>query len=203
MDYRNLPSNSHKSKEEQQTRQKKEKVATGKVTLKKKSLLRRVFSGLIEDDAKSIGDYIIEDVLQPTLKKTCLSIITGSAERIFGVSARSSNQQFLKKSNASYTSYSSVSKSNNEPKVRSSSRYDFDDIIFENRGDAEDVKDAITALIEGQYKVATVADLYDLIGIEETEFTDNNYGWTNPKNFSVSFTNGGYRLNVPNPIPLR
>ena len=201
MDYRNLPSNSHKSKEEQ-PREKKEKITTGKVTMKKKSLVRRILSGLIEDDAKSIGDYIVEDVLQPTLKNTILSIITGSAERIFGGSAKP-NQTYYKKSNASYVNYSSMSKQKSETKPRSTSRYDFSDIIFENRGDAEDVKDAITALIEGQYKAATVADLYDLIGIEETEFTDNNYGWTNPKNFSVSFTNGGYRLNVPNPIPLR
>lgn len=201
MDYSTLPPNSHKSKEE--TAEKKERVkkaVKGKVTVKKRSFKDRFFSNLISEDAGSIGDYIIDDLLIPTIKNTIVSLITGSAERIFGTSSTTVKGAKYVKSNASYVDYTAAS---NTPKTnKKGARYDFKNAIFENRTDAEDVKDALTALIEGQYRCATVADFYDLIG-EDPEFTDNNYGWTNPKYFSVTYTNGGYRLNLPNPSPLK
>lgn len=201
MDYSTLPSNSHASKEEaEEKKERVKKVVKDKVKVKKRSLRERLFSDLINKDASSIGDYIIDDLLRPTIKSTILSLITGSAERIFGGGGSPSKGVKYVDSNASYVDYTAAS---SKPKKRErSGRYDFRTAVFKSRSDAEDVKDALTALIEGQYKYASVADFYDLIG-EDPEFTDNNYGWTNPKYFSVTYTNGGYCLNLPNPIPLK
>lgn len=177
-------------------REKKPKITTGKVTVKKRSFKERFFSNLIEEDAGSLSDYIIDQLLIPTIKSTIVNIITGSAQKIFGEGSAPAKN----KPPGTYINYNSMSK----PTAASStsSKYSFDNLIFENRSDAEDVKDQIMALIEGQYKVATVADLYDLVG-RPTQFTDNNYGWMDLKNITVTYKDGGYKINLPKPVPLR
>ena len=64
-----------------------------------------------------------------------------------------------------------------EPSARNRSRHDFDDIVLDSRGEAEEVLSTLVDLVE-DYGVASVADLYDLVGIEST-FVDTKYGWTN------------------------
>ena len=66
----------------------------------------------------------------------------------------------------------------------SRARHDFDDILFESRGEAEDVLSHLVDLTI-DYGVASVADFYDLSGIE-SQFTDNKYGWTNLRDAEVT-----------------
>ena len=55
-------------------------------------------------------------------------------------------------------------------------------------------------LIE-KFKVASVADLYDLVGVS-CDYTANNYGWTNLRNASVVRVRDGYLLKLPRALPL-
>ena len=77
------------------------------------------------------------------------------------------------------------------------SRHDFDDIILETRGEAEDVLSHLVDLIE-DYGVASVGDYYDLLGIESA-FTDNKYGWTNVADGYIDRTRDGYCIRLPRP----
>ena len=79
-------------------------------------------------------------------------------------------------------------------------RLNFDDIILESRGEAEEVLSHLLELVEN-YGVASVADLYELVGITGS-FTDNKYGWTNLSTASVSRVRDGYLLNLPNATPI-
>lgn len=79
-------------------------------------------------------------------------------------------------------------------------RHDFDEIILENRVEAEEVLDRLFERIE-EYGTATVADLYDLVGMTG-DYTDNKYGWTGLATASVSRTKGGYVLDLPRPEVL-
>lgn len=178
-------------------REKQSKITTGKVTVKNRTFRQRFFSNLINEDAGSLGDYIIDQLLIPTIKSTIVNIITGSAEKIFGESARPSRS----KPTGAYVDYNSYSKKTTSPPP-AKTKYAFDDLIFEYRNDAEDVKDQLMAIIEGPYRQASVADLYDLVG-RPTDFTDNNYGWQELKNISVVYKDGGYKINLPKPMPLR
>jgi hypothetical protein len=77
----------------------------------------------------------------------------------------------------------------------------FEDIVFETKGDAVDVRDTLINTIE-QYGQATVANFYDLVGITE-EYTDHDYGWTNLASSSISMVRGGgWVVNLPKPILL-
>ena len=79
-------------------------------------------------------------------------------------------------------------------------RHDFDEIILDTRGEAEEVLSTLVDLTI-DYDMATVADLYDLVGID-SNFTDNKYGWTDLRNASVSRVRGGYLINLPHTQPL-
>ena len=73
--------------------------------------------------------------------------------------------------------------------------YEYDDIIIESRGDAELVLDQLEEIIS-TYGVASVADLYDLVGITGRSYTDNKYGWTDIRNAKVVRT-GRLYLTAP------
>ena len=79
-----------------------------------------------------------------------------------------------------------------EPSLRNRSRHNFDDIILDSRGEAEEVLSHLVDLVD-DYGMASVADLYDLVGIT-SNFTDNKYGWTNLSSASVSRVRDGYLI---------
>ena len=74
------------------------------------------------------------------------------------------------------------------------------DIIIENRGEAEDVLSRMDELID-QYGLVSVADLYDLVGINGN-YTDNKYGWFNIRTASVVRVRDGYMIKLPKAVPL-
>lgn len=78
--------------------------------------------------------------------------------------------------------------------------HDFSDIILASRADAEEVLDRLRDLVS-QYDVATVNDLYDLVGLTG-EFTDDKWGWTDLRTASVRVVRGGYLLNLPRTQPI-
>ena len=51
------------------------------------------------------------------------------------------------------------------------------------------------------YGSATVADLYDLVGIT-CNYTDNKYGWTNLRNAEPIRVRDGYMLKMPKALPI-
>ena len=51
------------------------------------------------------------------------------------------------------------------------------------------------------YGLVSVADLYDLVGINGS-YTDNRYGWTNIANAKVVRVPTGYMLKLPKVMPL-
>lgn len=202
--------NSHKYKKEQaeaanNERKKVEKVVTGKVKTKKKSEVSKFADVFISEDAANVKSYIIFDVLVPTIVDTIRDIAIGSLDMIFGRGTGRSRKRSSGSSNASYVSYRSYSDNRDDRRdnyrERMRSRFAFDDIIIDNKGEAEDVLDHLDALID-QYDQASVADLYDLVGVSP-EYTDHKYGWTNLANASVErVRGGGYILRLPRPQPI-
>ena len=100
-------------------------------------------------------------------------------------------------SKISYRSYYDSRESERRESERGlASRYSFDDVIFDNRGEAEDVLRMMDELIE-TYGNASIADFYDLVGITGN-YTDNKYGWTNISTAKVvRVSNGGYMIKFP------
>ena len=78
---------------------------------------------------------------------------------------------------------------------------DYDDIVFDTRGDAESVLDAMHDII-AQYGTVSVADLYDLARVPNDNFTMNRYGWTNLNGAQPVRVRDGYILKLPRVVPL-
>jgi hypothetical protein len=80
------------------------------------------------------------------------------------------------------------------------SRHNFDEIVLDQRAEAEEVIDRLFDVVN-RYESATVADLYELVGLSSTH-TDNNWGWTDLTGAGVSRIRGGYLLDLPEPEPF-
>ena len=177
-----------------------EKVVSGSVTVKKKSALAKMRDMFIAEDANKVGNYILLDVLVPSVKRAIVDVIKSSADMIFGTTGSKSSNSSTKYSYGGmpYVSYSSVNK-RPEPTV-ARSQYEIGDIIFENRPDAEEVLSQMDELIS-VYGQASVADLCESVGTPY-EYSANKYGWKNLHDAVPIKTPHGYSLRLPRPIPL-
>lgn len=191
--------NSHRFKEEQkdsppEERKKVEKVVKGTVKTKKKSEISKLADVFISEDIKNVRSYIFMDVLVPAIKDAIEDIVTKGIRMILrgGTDTRY-------KSGADRISYVKYSDKRDDRGPIDSSRtrtgYNYDDIILESRGEAEEVLTRMDELIE-TYGMVSVADLYDLVG-KTCNYTDNKYGWTNVRNAEPVRVRDGYMLKLP------
>lgn len=193
-------SNSHRSKEEQVENKKVEKVVKGSVKTKRRSSGAKFKDVFMAEEASSVKDYILMDVLLPAVKKAISDVVTNGIDMIlYGETGRSSSGR--KSSKVSYTKYYDDRERGYERDYRRVRRgYEFEDIFLETRGEAEEVLNRMEDLIDN-YGIVSVADLYDLVGITGN-YTDNKYGWTNLRNARIERARDGYYLNLPKALPI-
>ena len=195
-------SNSDKSREKQINKpvpeKKIEKVVQGEVRSKKKSGLQKIADAFVPDDVANVKSYIIEDIVVPAAKE----ILLDSVKAILGINGKNGNKQ-TPASRVSYRQYYNNDSRRNYSSGgnRSRNSYDFDDIIIDNRGEAEEVLDRMEEII-ATYGLVSVADFYELVGVP-SNYTDNNYGWSNLRNAYVDrLRDGGYIIKLPRAFQL-
>ena len=193
-------SNSHASKEKEKNREEKkvEKIISGNAKAKKKSEFSKFADVFVSEDAGNVKSYILMDVLVPAVKKAISDIVTNGIDMLLygetGVHKR--NGASSKVSYRSYYDRSNRSSSSS----RTRSGYSYDDIILDNRGEAEEVLSRMDEIV-ATYGTVSVADLYDLVGITGA-YTDNKYGWTDIRSASVVRVRDGYMIKLPRALPL-
>lgn len=189
-------SNSHRSKEIEREEKKVERVVKGQVKSKKKNKFADTF---ISEDAASVKEYIIFDVLIPAAKNAISDMVTTGIQMMLYGEVRGGSKS--KGSKVSYSKYYDDRRERDyDRRSRTRSGYDYDEIILESRAEAEEVLNSMDDLLE-RYGLVSVADLYDLVGVTGN-YTDNKYGWTNLRNASVQRLRDGYLLKLPRAIPL-
>ena len=199
----NYTPNSNKYKEEQKQanteRQKLDKVIAGTAKAKKKSAARKFTDVFVAEDASNVKSYLISDVLIPAAKKLVSDIVRDGIDMLlYGGTGHRSDKS--RSSRVDYVSYSKNSDRRTSTTSRTRTGYNYDDVILDTRGEAEDVLTRMDELID-MYGVVSVADLYDLVGISGN-YTDNKYGWTNIRNAEPVRVRDGYMLNLPRPRAL-
>lgn len=198
---KNYGSNSHKSKEIQNKvpEHKVEQAVTTGAQLKKKSGFSKFKDTLLSDDSSSVKSYILNDVLIPSFKKAVSDIVTNGIDIILYGETRHANKS-NNTSKISYTKY--YNDRDTEIRRRSiSSVHDCDDVLVSSRAEASKVLDALQNIID-QYGIASVADFYDIVGITDHNFTDNNYGWSNISAARVTPTRDGWLICMPSPSQI-
>lgn len=193
--------NSYKSKTEEPKKPEKkvEKVVTGTVTTKKKSEFSKFAGNFIAEDAGNLGNYILQDVLIPALKNTIEDIVTKGI-RMFLRGDTGERRSGTSASKVSYRSYYEGDRRYAEP-TRTKSAFDYDELIFPTRGDAELVLDALNDILE-TYRVASVADFYELANVTNNNYQAHKYGWTDIGGARVMPVREGYMIKMPRALPI-
>lgn len=199
--------NSYKYKQEQkkkssgETIEKKkiEKVVTGSVKTRKKSEGSKLTSMIIAEDLSNVKNYIITDVLIPAVKKTIYDILTNGLDMTLFGGTGHGGRKSSPTSSISYNKY--YDRRDPIPISQPRSTYSYDEVVLETRGEADLVLNQMDDILD-EYKVVSVADFYDLVGITG-RYTDNNYGWKDLRSAQVvRARGGGYMIKLPRAIPL-
>lgn len=198
--------NSNLSKErraeaEKAKERKVEKVVKGTVkTRENKS--RKFMGNFISGDANSVWEAVLMDVLIPSLKKLVSEgINTASDLLIYGETRGGRNRSESKVSYRRYYDDRYGDRRESESRSRGSrSRFDYDDLVYETRGEAEMVLEKMQETLD-EYKLVSVGDMYDFSGIS-APFTSHDYGWTSLRTASVRRVRDGYILDLPKFMPI-
>lgn len=210
MDINDFEPNSHKYKEEkalETERPKIEAVATGTTSKRKRSLFRRFADTFFTEDVGDVKTYILYDVVIPAIKENVADIINSAVSMIFfGETSRRSRKPTGSStgSKVNYGSYFNSGERRERMPAYNRSRiaHNFEDVVFDNRADAESVLDGMIEILNSEYRQVSVADFYDLAGIS-TSFTDNKYGWTDLRGARVvGSPSRGYIIELPRCVTL-
>lgn len=197
--------NSYKYREEHEGKTDKkpiEKVVTGKVKLKEKSFRTKMKETFIGEEIKDVKSYVIFDVVAPKIKELIVDSLENAVEMVFGVPGRGRGSGIRvgrDKEKVSYNAYYKGSKSGSGLSDRRERDYDkpyeYCDVIFDTRGDAEVVLDRMIDYLE-EYEQVSIGDLYSFVG-QTPPFTDFKYGWTSLSGAQVKRVRDGYTIIFP------
>lgn len=200
----NYPANSNVSKQEVKPAAEEKratKVVKGNVRTKPNEA-RKFADVFISEDINNVKNYILMDVLVPAIKKAVADIVTNGVEMILygSTSNRRNSSSGSKVSYRNYYDSRDDRRDHDRGGSRTRSGLDYDDFVFESRGEAEAVLSQMGDIIE-RFKYVTVADLYDMVD-KVPPFTANKYGWTSIRNADVVRDRDGYRLKLPRAMQI-
>ena len=198
------PNNSHNAREKKPEGsgppdKKLEKVVSGGTKTRKKSEVKKIANIFVPEDVENVKSYILIDVIVPGIKN---AIADAVSIMLFGEAGRLGRRN-NKGSRASYQRYYDDRRDDRRDygRPRAVSGFDYDDIVFDTRGDADLVLDQMESAIN-QYSLVSVADLYDLAGITCRSYTANKYGWTDLRGAKVVRVRDGYILELPRTVQI-
>lgn len=192
-------SNSNKSREAiaAQPEKRVEKVVSGTARLKKKSGIQKFADIFVPEDVGDIKSYIVTTIVIPAIKK---AIMDAMDMFLYGEAGRRTKAGSASK--VSYRSYYNDNRERREVRTARSTGFDYDNIIFETRGDAEACLDALRDVLT-TFPTVSVADLYDLADVPPTNnYMLDRYGWMDLGDATVARVRDGYILKLPRAVPL-
>jgi hypothetical protein len=201
-----FPPNSHKAERRGQDKQIKQ-ITSADAVRRKKPLGKQFSQTFIGGDAKTAMQYMLFNVLVPAAKEALVEAASSGFEKlIYGETRPKRGRPGMGGPSSGPLGYVSYNRGpedtrSPQPKMlskRSRTRHDFDDIVINSRQEAEEVIDRLFDLIS-KYDTATVADLYELTGLESSH-TDHKWGWGDLRGATIGrVRGGGYLLNLPEP----
>ena len=209
---REYGSNSNRSRErerEEVTEERKvEKVAlSAPASVKKRSKLSKFKDSIVKEDAHNVGSWMLTEMFIPKLIDMFVDMLKGGLDMYFYGETRGDSRRRSPASKVSYRDYY------DDRGGRSNSRgarlrdrdeyYDYDEVEFDTRQDAEAVLDGMYEILENpRYgKVVRVADYFDLADVPG-KYTDNKYGWADLRGAYVRRVGKSYVIELPRPIAI-
>lgn len=203
MDYQ---SNANKNKEQPLENQPKvEKIVTGEVIQKPKSVGRKFKNIFFGGDAKAALRFVSSDVLLPALRSLIVDMTSKGIERVvYGESSyrrrpaeyrpriQYNTPIYYRPQDPRDQRYANLPDQARPYRTR---RREPNDFIVGTRQEADEiVEDLINAI--DKYQVVSLADLYVKLGLE-TSYVDQKWGWTYLNNIEVRQHPQGYLIDLP------
>lgn len=184
-------------KEEPKKEKAKAIVKPDAVVSTKTPVIKKMANSFIEEGARDIKNYIVDDVLIPGIKETILNILSMA---FFGESSDYSRRS-RRDDRRSYTEYSSYYGGRSRRSERSDRRSrredvkaDYKNIILKTREDAEDVVEELYDRIKKNGDVS-VAEFLEMVNAP-SDFPDNNWGWTDERDIDIRRVRDGWLIDV-------
>lgn len=162
------------------------------------SFLTRVYKRFIKEDLTGVKEPGIFGVIIPSAKKMILDVINvflhpdGKTTYNSSPTSRISYRDYYGKEDLPFR----------DNKPSGTSMMDYDMIVFDTRGEAEKVLAMMDEIVSA-YQCISVADYYDICGIEDANYTANKYGWKDIRTAKiVRTTYNQYQIKLPKAIPL-
>ena len=185
-----------------------------KARLRKPSRVQRAASNFLGDTAENVIGYIFMDVLIPAAKDLVRDMVTeGIGRLLYGDDRRnyrSGRDVRSRKDGGSIISYGSFYNQRSDERERRrepvrapgySSK--LSDISFASRADATEVLDFMYEFLE-KYDAVSIADFYELSGLaSHSDYTDNNWGWTDLSGVKITVGSDGARIKFPQPERIK
>ena len=202
-----LEDNSYATRSERdRNREPLEKVTTGTVTKKKKTVGRKILDTFLSEKLDDVGDYIRYNIFGPGVKSLIYDVVMSTFSMMFWGDASYGGRGRDRRDSGGRRAYDRVYDDRRSSGGRdrgSRPAYDYDDIFFETRDDAERVLDRLYDQLD-RYGKARVADLYEAAGISaEGNYTVNYYGWYSLRGSGAYPTSEGWALDLPKCESLR
>ena len=186
--------------EEEKKIEKIEPVVTGPVKVRKKSGFRKFVDDVIAEDMRNVKSYIFSEVVLPAIKSTISDVVSNGIDMVLygetrGRRSSSSSRGLSRISYRDYYDRDKRDRDRDREERRRPAGYDFDEIVFDSKGDAEIVLLKMDEVID-RCGVVSVADFHEFAG-EPGKWTDNKYGWTDVRDVEPIRTRDGYILPLP------
>ncbi len=165
-------------------------IATVKVVPTQQSYFRR----FIGDKGVAVFQFILFDIIVPEAKNAVLYFVS----EMLGIERPST----IRGGSKTRVSYEKMYRGDGDVHhvKPSQNRYDFSQIVFDTHQEAVEVLQRLTDIVD-QYDVVSVADLFDMVGLEN-DYVDFKYGWTNLAKAGYRRAPYGYTLILPRPFTL-
>lgn len=206
------PSNSDKPNVPVDEGKKLEKVVTGRVVRRKKTLGRRLKETFFGGDSSSVFGYLGKEVLLPALQNLITDFVTQGIEKaVYGEVRhhRPTGYRGGYRQPTTHISYdrptSAVRPSQPPPARRPPNNqpvsFQVGEVILESKVAAQLVAEKLYETLE-EYNCVTVSNLNELLG-ETSQYTDHKWGWTDLDGLEIKHIREGYLLMLPDPEDLR
>lgn len=203
--------NSHKFKEQQKnntpaaTEEKRVQKVVKNPAKTRKNEVRKIADIFISEDISNVKNYIFMDVLVPAVKKAIYDIVTNGIDMfLYGGTGKGKNNSSGSK--VSYRNYYDQKNSSNSSyrgseNVNTRSGFDYEDVVFNTRIEAEEAKQQMIDIIN-RYGFVTVNDLYEMAALSAPSYTAQKYGWMGVNGVEVVRARDGYVLKLPRALPI-
>ncbi len=192
---------------------KEKKKVGGLIEYYQEPLGHRIVKALFENDLKTVATSVINEVMIPKAKDILADMfISGIQKAIYGDEASSTYYSGYSKGPGHKASYDNYYKDGYRAPVVEEEKVKvrWDRIVFREREAGVELLSNLRNDIRRYGEGVSVADMYDYVttideklGKQiESEFPDNNWGWTNLDHVQIERVAKGWWVKFPKPVRI-